>query len=38
MIPQYLDCFRAMRDGEDHTPLEFSNFDHDEWEARYNMS
>ena len=38
MLPQYLDGFRAMRDGDEHSPLEFVNFDLQEWEARYNMS
>ena len=38
MLPQYLDCFRAMRDGDEHFPLQFTNFDLEEWEARYNMS
>ena len=37
MSPQYLDAFRAMRDGEEHTSLT-PEFDHDEWEARYNMN
>jgi len=37
MPPQYLDAFRAMRDGEEHTSLT-PEFDHDEWEARYNMN
>lgn len=37
MAPQYLECFRAMRDGEEHTPLT-PEFDHEEWETRYNMS
>ena len=38
MLPQYLDCFRAMRDGKEFSPMEFTNFDLEEWEARYNMS
>ena len=44
MPEQYEDGFRILAGMEDPDPkkdeekLYFSNFDHDEWEARYNMS
>ena len=37
MPAHYEECFRAMRDDDEAPPLPLK-FEHDEWEARYNMS